>query len=128
MEAGLFAQHVETVGERDTAEALGSGDLPVLGTPRLLAWAEAATVAAVAGALPAGGTTVGVKVELSHLAASPVGTTVTVRAELVEVDGRRLIFSVRADDEDGTRVGGGRVERRIVDAERFLSGVRSRRP
>ena len=77
-----------TVTPADTAEALGSGDVPVLGTPRLLAWMEAATVAAMAGRLPAERTSVGVEVTMAHLRASAVGAEVEVEvADLVE-DGR----------------------------------------
>ena len=73
LEPGLEAAFRYTVTEADTAAAVGSGDMPVLATPRVLALAERATVAAVAGALEAGATTVGTRVELDHLAPSPVG-------------------------------------------------------
>ena len=84
----------------DTAAALGSGELPVLGTPQVLALAERATVAAVAGALEPGTTTVGTRVELDHLAASPVGAELEVEAVLERVAGRRLQFAVRLGDGD----------------------------
>jgi predicted thioesterase len=105
--------------------ALGSGDVPVLATPRLLALAEAATVAAVAKALPSGQTTVGTRVEFEHLLATRVGTRVTVRADLVGVDGRLLRFEVVAENPDGRVVGHGRITRVAVDRARFLerSGV-----
>ncbi|MGH9250909.1 MAG: thioesterase family protein, partial [Acidimicrobiales bacterium] len=103
------------VGEDDTATALGSGDVPVLATPRLLALAEAATVAAVAGALPEGASSVGTRIELEHLAASPVGVRVSVRAQLVAVDGRLLQFEVVAEHADGRVVAHGRVSRVVVD-------------
>ena len=70
-----------TVTDSDTAAAVGSGSLPVLGTPRLLAWCEAATCAALEGSLPPGGTSVGTRVALDHLAASPVGQQVERRPE-----------------------------------------------
>ena len=85
----------------DTAAALGSGDVPVLGTPRLLALAEAATVAAVAPHLAPGQTTVGTAVTLEHRRASPVGSGLVIEAELTEVDGRRLVFSFIARRDDG---------------------------
>src|SRR5215468_6940313 len=88
------------VGEADTAIALGSGDVPVLGTPRVLALAEAATVAAAAGVLPAGATSVGTRVELEHLAATPVGATVVAEAVLSTADGRRLEFAVTVREGD----------------------------
>jgi fluoroacetyl-CoA thioesterase len=121
VEPGLTAAVEHTVAEADTASALGSGDVPVLGTPRLLALAEAATVAALAGALEGGRTSVGTRVEFEHLAATPVGGRVRVRAELVEVDGRTLRFAVEAMDGHGVLVARGTVWRAVVDRERFLS-------
>ena len=106
------------VTEGDTASAVGSGDVPVLATPRVLALAEAATVAALAGALDAGTTSVGTRVELDPLAASPVGADVEATAELVEVSGRRLTFEVRVI-QDGRDVARGRIARAVVDRTRF---------
>ena len=80
--------------DADTAAALGSGSLPVLGTPRLLAWCEAATCAAIDPTLPAGSTSVGTRVELEHRAASPVGAEVQVTASASYVDGRLHRFTV----------------------------------
>ncbi|WP_240917575.1 thioesterase family protein [Phycicoccus sp. HDW14] len=93
----------------------------MLGTPRLLAWAEAATVAALEGALDEGATSVGTRVVLEHLAASAVADVVTVRAELARVDGRRLAFDVVATTPDGSVVGRGTVGRVVVDAGRFTA-------
>ncbi|MGH8776002.1 MAG: thioesterase family protein [Jiangellaceae bacterium] len=121
--AGLGSELVHVVGEDDTATALGSGDVRVLATPRLLALAEAATVAAVADALPAGATSVGTRVGLEHVRPSPVGTRVTIRASLVAVDGRLLSFAVVAEDPDGGAVGHGRITRVVVDRARFLDRV-----
>ena len=110
-----------TVTDDDTAAALGSGSLPVLGTPRLLAWCEAATCAAIAALLGAGETSVGTRVELEHVRASAVGARVEVTASSVFRDGRLHRFSVVARDTDGGRVlGTGEVTRVVVDAERFL--------
>jgi fluoroacetyl-CoA thioesterase len=109
------------VGAEDTAAALGSGDVPVLGTPRLLALAEAATVRAAAGVLAPGQTSVGTSVRLEHTAASPVGMRVTVTAELTAVDGRRLTFAVEAVDAHGTVAGLGTIERVVVDRATFLA-------
>ena len=117
---GLAADITHLVDVVDTATALGSGDVPVLATPRLLALAEAATVAAVAGALPADMTSVGTRVELEHLAASPVGTRVSVHAELVGVDGRLLRFEVMAEHSDGRVIARGRISRIMVDRSGFL--------
>ncbi|RJL25185.1 thioesterase family protein [Bailinhaonella thermotolerans] len=119
---GLRAEVRLVVTGDDTAESVGSGDVPVLGTPRLLALAERATVEAVAASLEPGATSVGTRVELDHLAATPVGREIVVTAELVEADGRRLAFAVTARDGD-TLAATGRVERAVVDRERFLARV-----
>jgi predicted thioesterase len=108
-----------TVTDDDTAIALGSGDLAVLATPRLLAWAEEATCAAVA--LDDASTSVGTRVELQHLAASPVGAEVTVTATVVHRDGRLIRFQVVAHDVDGTVLATGEVQRVVVDRDGFLS-------
>lgn len=116
---GLSARVELTVTDADTAQAVGSGDVPVLGTPRVLALAEAATVAATATRMPAGSTTVGVRVELDHRAATPVGRTVAAQARLTKVEGRRLLFEVAVVEGDDT-VAEGRVERLLVDRQRFV--------
>ncbi|MDI6909625.1 thioesterase [Nocardioides sp.] len=112
-----------TVTADDTAAAVGSGSLPVLGTPRLLAWCEAATCAAIDPTLPAGSTSVGTRVELEHVAASAVGQGVEVTATAAYVDGRLHRFSVLARNLGGKVVGTGEITRVVVDAERFLSRV-----
>jgi fluoroacetyl-CoA thioesterase len=118
--AGLTARVTLTVGTADTALSLGSGDVPVLATPRVVALVEAATVAAIAPDLRPGTTTVGTRIELDHLSATPVGREVVAEANLVAVDGRRLEFEVVL--HDGTAVAAqGRVERVVVDRERFLA-------
>lgn len=119
--AGAAATLTFTVAEQDTAAALGSGSLAVLGTPRLLAWAEAATCAAVADALDPGATTVGTRVALEHVAPSPVGALVSVTASVTQVDGRLLRFTVAARDGADRLVGSGEITRVVVDAERFLA-------
>jgi predicted thioesterase len=120
LQPGLSARVELTVTDADTAQALGSGDVPVLATPRVLALAEAATVAALAGRLDAGQTTVGTHVEVDHLAATAVGRRVTVLAILAKVDGRRLLFDIVVRDGDEL-VAEGRVERVMVDRQRFLA-------
>lgn len=109
-----------TVHESDTAVALGSGDVAVLGTPRLVAWCEAATVAAVENGLEAGQTTVGTTVSIDHLAPTAVGGAVTVMATVSTVDGRQITFDVTAADDRGP-IGRGAVTRVVVDRERFIS-------
>jgi predicted thioesterase len=122
-EVGASASVERTVAQGDTARALGSGDLEVLGTPRLLAWCEAATVAVLD--LDAGRTSVGTRVALEHVGASPVGQVLRVTATLVHVDGRLLRFEVVAEHLDdgspGKQVGHGEVTRVVVDRERFLA-------
>lgn len=115
------ASVTHTVGDADTAAALGSGDLPVLATPRVLAWLEAATCAALD--LDDGRTSVGTRVEVEHIAASPVGATITATADLVHEDGRLLRFRVAAHDGHGTLVAHGEVRRVVVDRARFLGRV-----
>jgi fluoroacetyl-CoA thioesterase len=113
-----------TVTDDDTAVALGSGSLAVLATPRLLAWCEAATCAALEAALAEGETSVGTRVHLEHLAASPVGAEVEVTAETAYVDGRLRRFSVAARHvRDGKVVASGDVTRVVVDAQRFLARI-----
>jgi predicted thioesterase len=113
--------HLE-VAEADTARALGSGDLPVLGTPRLIALAEEATVAEARsqGKVGEGQTTVGTRVRFDHLRATPLGGKVTASADLTYEDGRLLRFTVAAFGQDGVLVGEGEITRVVVDAQRFL--------
>jgi predicted thioesterase len=117
---GRSATREFVVSEADTAVAVGSGSLPVLGTPVLLAWSEAATCAALD--LPEGQTSVGTRASLEHLAASPVGATVTVSASVAYVDGRLLRFAVEARMGE-VLVGSGEITRVVVDAARFMSRV-----
>jgi fluoroacetyl-CoA thioesterase len=129
--AGLRATVRVTVTEADTALALGSGDVPVLATPRLLALAEAAAMAAVAPQLDDGLTTVGTAANLEHRQASPLGAEIVVEAELTEVDGRRLGFGFIAraagTDEDVV-IGAGNLERVVLDRERFVARAQQSRP
>jgi predicted thioesterase len=111
------------VGDQDTAVALGSGDVDVLATPRLISLCEEATVQAVAGTLGEGRTSVGVRVQFDHLAPVRVGSEVTAEAVLEKVEGRRLVFTVSATDAAGL-VGAGRVTRVVVDIEGFLAKAR----
>jgi predicted thioesterase len=121
---GLRATVRAAVTEADTATAMGSGDVPVLATPRLLALAEAAAYAAVAPQLAEGLTTVGTSVSLEHRRASPLRTEVVVEAELTEVDGSRLVFGfiARVDGaDDDVVLGAGTVERVVLDRARFIA-------
>jgi predicted thioesterase len=150
--AGQRASVSAVVTDADTAISAGSGDVPVLATPRLLAMAEAATVAAIAPHLPPGMTSVGTSASLEHRRASPVGAEVIVEAELTEVDGRRLMFSFIAresarrpgpagegegaggaagaggDGGEDLVVGAGTMERVLVDRAVFLARAAGHRP
>ncbi|QTE02874.1 thioesterase family protein [Streptomyces cyanogenus] len=110
------------VTDDDTAVRLGSGDVPVLATPRLIAWMEAATVRAAVPFLGPGQTSVGTAVRVEHLRATRVGGQVEVTAEPASAPaGRRLSFAVRAVDGSGRVVATGEIERAVVDRRRFLA-------
>lgn len=114
-----------TVTEADTAVAQGSGDVPVLATPRLIALFEAAAVAALEGKLPDGMTSVGVSVSVDHMAPSAIGSTVRARAVLEAVDDAALEFALEAIDGD-TMVGMGNHTRVVVERDRFLKRIAPR--
>jgi len=107
----------------DSAVSWRTGDVEVLATPRLVALCEEACCAAVAGALGAGNTSVGVRVQFDHLAPVRIGSTVEAEAVLEKVEGRRLIFTVSANDAVGL-VGAGRMTRVLVAVDAFLSKSR----
>ena len=112
------------VTDTDTAAALGSGDVPVLATPRLIAWMEAATVRAAAVFLGTGQTTVGTAIRIEHRRATPVGGSVEITATPSrDVASRRLTFEVQAIDGSGQIVAAGQIDRAIVDRHRFLASV-----
>jgi predicted thioesterase len=121
---GLSASVTLVVDDADTAIAIGSGDVPVLATPRLVALAEQATLEAVSHALPEGSTTVGYQVQFTHLAPTPVGSKVTAEATLQNIEGRRLTFRISAHDSRGF-VAAGRITRVVVERERFLERART---
>jgi predicted thioesterase len=108
------------VTDADTATALGSGDVPVLATPRLIAWMEAATVQSATPFVGAGETTVGTAVRIEHRRPTPVGGSVEISAETSSAIGRRLTFTVKAVDSFRELVAVGEIDRAILDRERFL--------
>ena len=116
---GLSAEVQLTVTDADTALAIGSGSVPVLATPRVVALCEETSVKAVEGELAPGTTTVGMRVQLDHLAPTPVGQTVSCEATLESLAGRRVTFTVSVNDARGL-VAAGKITRVIVDTERFL--------
>ncbi len=108
-----------TVTDADTAISIRSGEVPVLATPRLVALFEEAAMLAVAGQLGDNETTVGMRVQVDHLAPTPVGGVISAEATLDRVEGRRLIFNVAAHDAKGL-IGAGKITRVVVDVDRFL--------
>ncbi len=124
--AGLTAELTTTVERSTLASAVGSGGLDVFSTPSLIALMENAARSAVEPLLPPDQTTVGVRVDVRHLAASPPGELVRARAELTEVDGRRLVFHVEAFDSH-EKIGEGTHERMVVDPARLLARAMAKR-
>ncbi|MEM5773758.1 MAG: thioesterase family protein [Anaerolineaceae bacterium] len=114
-----------TVSHDDTAAKWGSGLVPVYSTPALVGLMESAAVQALAGYLPEGKTSVGGRIEVKHMAATPVGMKVRAQAELIEIDGRRLVFNVQAWDEV-EQIGEAVHERFIIDEAKFLARVQAK--
>lgn len=115
---GVSASIVLTVTDADTAVALGSGDVAVLGTPRIVALCEEAAVAALSGSLPEGATTVGTSVNIDHLIATGIGGTVTATATVIEVEGKKVSFTLSVED-GGKIAASGSHTRFVVDRARF---------
>lgn len=107
-----------TVEKSDTAKAVGSGELEVLATPRMIALMEECAYKCISDCLEDGATTVGTQMNVKHLSATPVGMGITVEAVVTENEGRRVCFSVKAYDECGL-IGEGTHERFIVYSEKF---------
>lgn len=120
VKVGLSAEVVERVTENNTAIKYGSGGVAVFATPAMIGLMENAALKAVDAVLSPGLATVGTNLEIKHLAATPIGMEVRARAELIEVDGKRLVFTVEAYD-DIEKIGVGTHERFIINLEKFLS-------
>ncbi len=120
LQPGLTHRTEAVVSQADTASALGSGDMPVLATPAMIALMENAAMLAVASHLPEGNTTVGVNIAATHDRPSPIGAAISAIATLTAVDGRRLSFEIKAI-QGNTVIGTATHERFIVDRNRFLS-------
>jgi fluoroacetyl-CoA thioesterase len=120
--SGLFAEITHQVTEADTASHWGSGGLPIFSTPALVGLMESAAVLALRGHLSAGQTTVGGHIDVHHLAATPVGATVRARAELIAIQGRKLVFKVQAWDEIEL-IGEADHDRFVIDEAKFMAKV-----
>ncbi|NOZ28972.1 MAG: thioesterase family protein [Chloroflexi bacterium] len=125
LRTGLRGEATLVVSAQDTAQAVGSGTVDVLGTPVLIALMERAAVASLAPVLPADQTSVGTEIHVRHIAPTPPGMRVTAQATLIEIDGRRLRFRVTAQDEVET-IAEGEHTRVLVNVERFLDRVQAK--
>ena len=125
LKAGLTATVSETVLHTNTAAALGSGLLNVYATPAMIALMEKAAVETIAPFLEKNFGSVGTKINISHDSATLPGKMVRATADLLEIDGRRLVFKVKAEDESGL-IGQGMHERFIIDNKKFLEKLQSK--
>jgi fluoroacetyl-CoA thioesterase len=125
LEIGMSTEVSQKVTHELSAPHIGSGDLIVYATPAMAAFVERACARMVAKHLPEGQTTVGVEIHVHHLAPTPVGADVRLRAEVVRIDGKEITFEARIYDEVEL-VGEAYHRRVIIDEERFLQRVRSK--
>lgn len=126
LETGIKGYAEIIVTEDKTAETMGSGTLPVFATPAMIALMEKTAYKSVQPYLDEGCGSVGTLLDVKHTAATPLGMKVMCESELTEVDGRRLVFTVRASDEAGL-IGEGRHERFIVVNEKFLARTNAKK-
>lgn len=122
---GINMEIERVVTSTDTAIHFGSGEVTVLATPVMIGWMEAAALNAVKAVLPEGYDTVGTSVNISHIAATPVGMKVRITAEVIEVNGRMLTFKVEAFDELD-KIGEGTHGRVIIETQKFLNRVNNK--
>jgi fluoroacetyl-CoA thioesterase len=125
LEPGAKARVDKTVEYKDTAKAVASGLAEVFATPSMIALMENAAYLAVQPLLPEGTSTVGVRIDAKHIAATPVGLKVWAEAVLAEADGRRLTFDIEAFDEK-EKIGEARHERFVIDEQKFISRVQAK--
>lgn len=119
LQPGMIAEKKELVTEEKLAISYGSGEVAVYATPAMIGLMENAALSCVDKNLPEGWSTVGSYLDVKHIAATPPGLTVTAKAEVVKVDGRRVVFKVEAfDDKD--KIGEGTHERFIINLEKFM--------
>lgn len=120
LKTGIRNSRELTVTEDQTAASAGSGGQPVFSTPHMVALMETTAWASVEPCMEEGKSTVGTHLDIAHLSASPVGAHVESESELIEIDGRRLVFKVSASDDAGL-IGEGTHERFIIDIEKFMA-------
>lgn len=121
IEPGAQARERRIVAEPDTAQALGTGDVPVLASSRIFAWCEEASFAALAPSVPMGSTSVAMRVQIDHVRAAAIGTPVVAIATLERVEGRRFVFVVSALDSNSEELASGRIVRVVVEVGPFLA-------
>jgi len=120
LKVGMTNKYEKMVKEADTAKALGSGLIDVFSTPMMVAMMECAAKDVVQAYLPEGFSTVGISLNIKHMAATKLGKKVWAEAKLIEIDRKRLVFSIDAFDED-KKIGEGTHERFIIENEKFIS-------
>lgn len=125
IETGMKGRAEAVVAQENTAQAVGSGLVPVFATPYMIALMENAAVNAVQAGLEAGQGTVGIRLEVTHDAATPIGRKVWAEAQVTAVEGKRITLSVQAFDEAGP-IGGGTHERFVITVDRFLAKAGAR--
>lgn len=123
IKTGISAKVSVPVRKENCASAMGSGSLDVFATPAVVACMEMAACKAVNGYLEEGTSTVGTKVDIAHIKASPVGETIEATAVLKETDGRRLVFNVAARDSKG-EIANGTHERFIINVDKFMAKLK----
>ena len=122
---GLKGTATVKASELNSAKTMGSGSLDVFATPSMVALMEKSAVNTIADYLEEGETTVGTLVNITHISATPLGMNITAEAEVIEVNGRELVFNVVASDDAGV-IGKGTHKRFIVNAEKFMSKTNSK--
>jgi fluoroacetyl-CoA thioesterase len=126
LSVGMTGEKREVVTGDNTAIKHGSGNLAVYATPAMIGLMEGAAVNAIAAHLPDGASSVGIDLKVKHTAATPVGMAVRATAELIQIDGRRLVFSVKAFDEK-EQIGSGTHERFVIDIKKFLQKAEAKK-
>ncbi len=126
LKQGLLGKEHAIVSHSNSALSMGSGSLEVFSTPSMIALMECAAASSVRGHLEPGKTTVGVSIDVKHTSATPLGMTVSCESELLEVDGKRLVFKITAFDKCGV-IGTAKHERMIVDVKRFMEKAASKK-